>query len=170
MQLKIISEFSKADEQLHGAVIDLTDSINETYEHTKWYYDVFIPGLKKKERAIIAVVHDGKVLGCSLLKTDPKEPKICTLFVAPECRGQGLATLLMEKSLITLKQSPLITVSSRNISQLQKLLDHFNFALVDTVSGAYKAEDTEYYFKIPAAKFITQNNRPNKNFSFSKEK
>lgn len=99
-------------------------------------------------------MHKNEVLGCALLKKTTEESKICALFVDPSYRGMGLATLLMEKSLATFDKPPLITVSSRNISQLKRLLENFNFELIDTVPGAYKQEDTEYYFKIPSSKHI----------------
>ena len=141
---------------LYKKMLLLTHSINDTYKgHTNWYNNVFLPGLKKKERAyIIALDKNGVLAGCVFLKNTIDEKKICTLFVSPDFRRQGIATALMEESIKRIGEHPLITVSSRNLDQLSPLLSKFGFHLSAVKNGVYNSEDTEFYFNDKKADLI----------------
>jgi len=94
----------------------------------------------------VARDEEGKLAGCVLIKKTEEEKKICTLFVHPDYRKQGLGGKLMEQTLSELGEHPLITVSDRNIAQLAPLLRKKGFHLSAVKKGAYRPEDTEYYF------------------------
>ena len=49
---------------------------------------------------------------------------------------------------------PLITVSNRNLSQLQRLLDKNNFTFSYRKKGAYQENDTENYFNNKATEIL----------------
>ena len=148
MQIKTFNSYHPEHKELYRDILDLTMSINETYSgHTEWFNNVFLPGLKKGERMyIIALDENENLIGCILIKNTEEEKKICTLFVKPTSRKQGVGTQLMEAALKELGEHPLLTVSSRNISRLQPLLDKMGFHLSGKKKGAYGAEDTEFYF------------------------
>ena len=156
MQIKTFSSFNPEHAALYEQMLDLTKSINDTYpEQTKWFKEKFITGLQKKERMyIIAQDDDNTLAGCVLIKNTEEEKKICTLFVNPKFRRQGLGKQLMEQTLKELGEHPLITVSSRNLSQLSHLLEQCGFHLSATKKGVYNSEDTEYYFNDKKADLI----------------
>jgi len=156
VQIKTFSSFNPEHAALYEQMLDLTKSINDTYpEQTKWFKEKFITGLQKKERMyIIAQDDDNTLAGCVLIKNTEEEKKICTLFVNPKFRRQGLGKQLMEQTLKELGEHPLITVSSRNLSQLSSLLEPCGFHLSATKKGVYNSEDTEYYFNDKKADLI----------------
>ncbi len=146
MQINTFSSYHPEHEALYQEMLDMTSVI--TYPgHEKWYRETFLPGLKKGERMYVVATDDGgKLAGCVLIKNTADEKKICTLFVDPDFRKRGVARELMEASLKELGEHPLITVSSRNLNQLNPLLKHFRFHLSASRQGAYGKGDTEYYF------------------------
>ena len=157
MQIKTFDSFNPRHLKLYEQILDLTRPINDAYpDRIKWFREKFIPGLKKKQRLYIIAQDDNNVLaGCALLKKTEEERKICTFFVSPQFRGNGLGTKLMEHSLKELGQHPLITVSSKNLSTpLLNLLKRYDFHLSATKRGAYNSQDTEYYFNDPKADAI----------------
>lgn len=143
---------SQEDFDLYNKIISLTNSINDTYPgHTNWFWEKFVPGLRGGERSFVAAFNqENKSLsGVILLKNTPEEKKICTLFVAENARGQGIATKLMEASFNVLKErNPVITVSNRNINQLRRLLDKFDFKQSCVRTDVYKGGDSEIYFNL----------------------
>ncbi|MBP5534173.1 MAG: GNAT family N-acetyltransferase [Alphaproteobacteria bacterium] len=156
MQIKTFSSFNPKHAALYDQILDLTKPINYTYpEYTKWFMQKFIPGLQKKERMyIIAQDENNTLAGYVLIKNTEEEKKICTLFVNPKFRRQGLGKQLIEQTLKELGKHPLITVSSRNLSQLSGLLRQCGFHLSATKKGVYNSEDTEYYFNDKKADLI----------------
>ena len=148
MQIKTFSSFNPEHAALYDQILNLTKPINDTYPgYTKWFMEKFIPGLQNKERMYIIALDDANTLaGCVLIKNTEEKKKICTLFVNPKFRRQGLGKKLMEQTIKELGEHPLITVSSRNLSQLSPLLKQYGFHLSAAKKGAYNSEDTEYYF------------------------
>lgn len=158
MQIKTFTSFNPEHAALYNQMLELTKPVNETYpEYTKWFMEKFISGLQKKERMYIIAQDDNNTLaGCVLIKNTEKEKKICTLFVNPKFRRQGLGKQLMEQTLKELGEHPLIAVSSRNLSQLSGLLRQCGFHLSATKKGVYHSEDTEYYFNDKKADLIKE--------------
>lgn len=103
---------------------------------------------------IVALDDQNILAGCIFAKNTPDEKKICTLFVNPLFKRQGIGKKLLETAIKELGELPLITVSSRNISQLKPLLDHFGFHLSATKKGIYGQNDTEFYFNDKKADLI----------------
>lgn len=155
--LETIDFFSKEHMGLYEGVAQLTRSINDTYSgHNKWLFEKFFPGLKDGSRKMVVAYNElNNPMGVALLKDTDDEKKICCLFVREDCRGKGLAGLLMSKSCEALKtDKPLITVADRNISQLQRLLDKHNFKFSYKKTGAYQENDTENYFNNEATELL----------------
>ena len=148
MQIKTFRSFHIEHKQLYAQILSMTQSVSNTYpERAKWFKEKFLPGLMKKERMyIVAQDDDDTLAGCVLIKKTEEEKKICTLFVAPKFRRQGLGKQLIEQTLKELGDHPLITVSGRNLPQLSNLLEQCGFHLSAAKKGVYNPEDTEYYF------------------------
>jgi GNAT superfamily N-acetyltransferase len=148
MQIKTFHSFHKEHKKLYEDILSLTYSINETYpKYSTWFKEKFLTGLKNKERIyIVAQNENGQLVGCVLLKNTAQEKKICALFVHPDYRKKGIGGKLIEQTLSELGEHPLITVSDRNIVQLAPLLRRKGFHLSAVKKGAYRPEDTEYYF------------------------
>lgn len=148
---------------LYGQVAWLTRSILDSYDgHWDWLQDKYFPGLHKGTRGYsFAVDYDVtnymntklglmsiyKLAGCSLLKNEPDEKKLCCLFVDPDYRGQKIASKLIEDSFEILNTNkPVMTVSQQNLSMLQKLIDRYGFELTSVKESVYKPGVKEYYY------------------------
>ncbi|MGN0919638.1 MAG: GNAT family N-acetyltransferase [Alphaproteobacteria bacterium] len=157
MQIKIYSSYRPQHQKLYEDILALTSSLKETYpNYTDWYQKVFLPGLKKGERMYIIAKEKEQLAGCALIKKTNEERKICTLFVAPEFRKQGVAKCLIKAAVNKLGKQPLITVSSKNITPLKPLLGKMGFHLSRTKKSAYNPKDTEFYFNDEKSEAIQQ--------------
>lgn len=153
MQIQIFDSFRPEHEPLYAQILNLAQTVSHTYpDYECWFREKFMPGLRKKERMyVVAQDDEGGVAGFVLIKKTAEEKKICTLFVDPKFRKQGLGQQLMKRTLAVLGPRPLITVSGRNLPQLAGLLDAFGFQLSAVKKRVYRADDAEYYFNDPKA-------------------
>ncbi len=129
MQIKILRSFHQKDLPVYQEILSLTRPIQKFYPHQpEWFQNTFLTGLKKGERlCVLAQDSKGKLQGCALLKNTPQEKKICTLFVQPELRRQGIATQLMDVAMQELGPTPLLTVAAGVFEQLRPLLEKYHF-------------------------------------------
>ena len=153
MQIQIFDSFRPEHEPLYAQILNLAQTVRPAYPgYDRWFREIFMPGLLRKERMYIVAQDDsGALAGYALIKKTAEEKKICTLFVDPKFRKQGLGQQLMKRTLAVLGPRPLITVSGRNLPQLAGLLDAFGFQLSAVKKGVYRADDAEYYFNDPKA-------------------
>lgn len=158
-KIQTIDYYSPDNMPLYEAIAALVAPINETYAgHNKWLREKFFPGLKDGSRKIIIAQDEtGYLAGAALLKDTEEEKKICCLFVRETCRGNGIATRLMQESLTALNtDKPLLTVSDKNYPQLKRLLELYGTKFSYRKRGAYKADDTEYYFNNAATEDLKE--------------
>ena len=155
MQIKTESTFSPEHQKLYQDILKLTLSVQESYpNYQKWYKNTFLEGLKKGERIILMIENNGKLLGCALLKKTTIERKLCTLFVRPDYRKQGIGSRLLERTTEILGQKPLASVSEKNMKGVFSLFNHFGFHLSGKKKGKYLPQNTEYYFNDERAETI----------------
>jgi ribosomal protein S18 acetylase RimI-like enzyme len=151
---------------LYQQIPILTKTISDSYPgHMEWIDKKFLKQLHDGLRGyafsvdyntpvkVPNLLHPGQTLdsyhlsGCSLLKKDKHEKKICCLFVDPNYRKQGIASRLIESSFEILgTDKPLITVSEHNLPQLKRLLEKFNFELTSVKDSVYLPGVREYYY------------------------
>lgn len=126
----------------------LTASISESYiGHNHWLINKFFANLKHGTRGYSFAVDDYHLAGCSLLKNEEDERKICCLFIDPNYRRQGIASHLIEDSFRLLNtDKPLMTVSEQNLAQLQPLIKRYNFELTSVRKSVYKQGVNEYFY------------------------
>lgn len=160
---KLSNTYNTNHESFYGQVAWLTRDILDSYDgHWDWLQNKFFPGLQKGKRGYSFVIDsDSKqvittkrkiipvysLVGCSLLKDEPDEKKLCCLFVDPNYRGQKIASKLVEDSFEILKTNkPVMTVSQQNLGMLQKLIDRYGFELTSVKESVYKPGIKEYYY------------------------
>jgi len=157
MQIKTERSFLPEHKALYKDVFDLTHSIAQTYpDYSRWYHQTFLEGLKKGNRALIMAEEKGKLVGVALVKNTPQEKKLCTLFVRPENRRQGIGQRLLAQVLQELGQKPLVSVSKQNVASVSSLFERFKFHLSACKKGIYLPHNTEFYFNDEKADAIRQ--------------
>ena len=156
MQIETFNSFHPEHKALYTEMLTLFASFGDTYpDSATWFRETFLSGLRKAERLYIVARTEEKALaGFALIKNTPDEKKICTLFIKPEFRKRGIGKRLILQALAELGEHPLITVSGKNLSQLQPLLKHAGFHLSAVRKGVYKPDETEYYFNDRSADAI----------------
>jgi GNAT superfamily N-acetyltransferase len=116
-------------------------------EFDSWLNFTFLRGMPSGERTVLVAHCDGILSGISLLKNTKAEKKICTFFILPEFRGQGVGSDLMSKSLNYLGDDRInITVPEPRLGELKGLLDSSGFELVSEKFGFYLPDRFEFYF------------------------
>lgn len=133
---------------LYVQVPHLTRTIQESYDsHFTWLEKKFFANLRTGGRGYVFATSGMNLAGCSLLKNEEDEKKICCLFVDPEFRRLGIASKLIENSFEILQtEHPLITVSEQNLQQLIPLLKRYGFVHTSTKNSVYKPGVNEYYY------------------------
>lgn len=162
------SHFCIRDIGFYNQLPVLTKSIGSSYPgHFEWLSNVFLGGLRDGNRGYSFAIDNNKftdvcgghmvqmykLAGCALLKNTDEEKKICCLFVDPEYRYQGIASHLIENSFEMLgTDKPLMTVAENNLSQLQKLINRYDFELTSVRDSVYRRGIKEYYYNEGLAK------------------
>ena len=147
MQIKTECSFIPSHQPLYQGIFGLTKSLQQTYPNYKnWYEKTFLDGLKKGEREIIVALENKKIIGCALIKNTRLEKKLCTLFVHPNFRRQGIGEQLLKTSIQKLGQNPLVSVSQENKPFVDNLFRKYNFHLSAMKKGFYQPNTEEYYF------------------------
>jgi GNAT superfamily N-acetyltransferase len=134
-----------------GSLAGLFQSIAQLeafYPHFRlWFWGKVAPGLATGSRQILAACSKDDLVGLAILKRELSERKICTLWVAPSGRNDGVGTRLVGQALAWLEcEKPLITVCQERLDELQPLLRKFGFTLEQVCESYYRAARLEYVF------------------------
>lgn len=146
---KAHADFEIIESDLHFKEIAASlANVSEYYpEFKSWLYFTFRAGLHKQERKILVAHSNGQIAGLSLLKNAFDEKKICTFYVLPEHREDGLGRKLMQESLRILGHRDLgISVCEERNGELSPLLRSCGFSLESIVSGHYRANKDEFFY------------------------
>lgn len=148
MEIQAFHSYHPEHRNLYKEILMMTLSLRNTYpQYLHWFQSVFIKGLKNGERSyLIARNTRQELIGCALLKHTSTEKKLCTLFVHPLFRRQGIGKALMAETIKILGELPAITVSKENLPQMRPLLTHFGFHLSTVKQNVYRPDSTEFYF------------------------
>lgn len=132
-----------------GEVKDILDDIKHLYPNfDNWLKFKFQQSnLERGLRKILVARVSGCIAGVALLKKQNQEKKICTFYVFPSFRGQGIGSQLMSHSLYWLETNkPRITVSEERKESLEPILRKFNFSHEKTLLGYYRDGKLEYFY------------------------
>ncbi|WP_176477556.1 GNAT family N-acetyltransferase [Mesorhizobium sp. WSM3866] len=111
-----------------------------------WFALKVGPGLLDGSRAIFQRGSDS-LDGFVIAKRTLHERKICTLWVDPSKRRQGLASDLMAEASEWLgTRFPLITVGEERLSELGKLFEYHSFVCTGAIEGIYRRHRKEFIF------------------------
>jgi hypothetical protein len=112
-----------------------------------WFSGKVIPGMRTGERQILTSAVGGKLAGVAICKRSDIESKLCTLWVAPEARGRGIAADLAGGAFAWLGTiKPLFTVPAERLAEFQGLLRAWSFSDHVACSGMYRPQRVEHVF------------------------
>ena len=91
-----------------------------------------------------------RVIGLTILKTEPIEKKMCTIRVDKNYQRRGYGTALIKKSLEIMGTNyPLATVSEKHIDAFRPFFKQFGFHIASKVKSLYHEGEYEYFFNVP---------------------
>lgn len=97
-------------------------------EHCRHYYGKYVPGMFTGEREIIICYVEGRSAGIVILKKVAAECKICTLYVEPDYRRQGIATELLQQTFAWLGTTkPLIAIAEKRIDDFAGIIAKYDW-------------------------------------------
>ncbi len=150
IQYILSDRYNTDDVMYYEQLPRLTEEIGKSYSgHLVWLNTKFLPGLHTKTRGYSFAIDDRTdwLSGCTLLKNEPSEKKLCCLFVDPNYRKLGIASKLVENSFELLRtDKPVMTVSEQNLSQLQPIIKRYGFELTSVKESVYKQGVREYFY------------------------
>lgn len=148
---KATADFEIIESDLHFKKIaaSLSDVGSYYPEFKSWLYFTFRAGIFVGERKILVAHSDGDIAGLALLKNSSSEKKICTFYVLPEYREDGIGRSLMHEAMQTLGHSDIgISVSEERNSELSPLLRSCGFSLTSVMPGHYRSEKSEFFYNL----------------------
>lgn len=111
-----------------------------------WFNRTVLPSLGKG-RAILLARINGKLAGFCVLKRNPSERKICTLYVYEGFRSRGVGSTLVEYALKSLDERfPLVTVPEELLPMYEGFFRRFDFRLSGSRVGLYRVGKREFFF------------------------
>lgn len=124
---KIIARFIQNVETLDVVRKQLHEVVQYYPEFNKWWDVKIISEITNGRRMVCAAYYNGILAGIMVLK-NAEEKKICTLYVLPEYRGQGIGTFLVRLAIQTLGTTkPIITVPEPVYDCFDIFLGSFGF-------------------------------------------
>ena len=129
----------------------ITDFICKDYpKHKEWYFQKQLPAITEETRNILFARNpkdQNEIISMACLKKDKEEQKICTLYVSDKCRGLGIGTLIVEKSMEWLGTTkPLVTLADYKLEMFKPIINKYDWKLTEIVSGLYNDRSQELCF------------------------
>lgn len=114
----------------------------------EWYNGLFTNDCDLKFNREIIICEDHlNLAGIAIIKNGCDEKKICTLRVAKGFQHQGIGHNLVELCFQQLNtEKPMITLHKSKLNQFEKILNYYNFELVQTKRHYYNIFNTELVF------------------------
>lgn len=111
-----------------------------------WFDRTVLPSLGE-DRVILLAYIDGELAGFCVLKRNPSERKICTLYVYEGFRSRGVGSTLVEYALKSLDERfPLVTVPEELLPMYEGFFRRFDFRLSGSRMGLYRVGKREFFF------------------------
>ena len=130
-------------------IYQTTKHLKEAYpNYKKWFFNKQVKGCYNQSRNIIFVKNkQGKIVGICCLKKESDERKLCTLYVVPDYRMQGVGSLLLKEAINFLgTEKPLITFAEDILPMFEKIIKKYDWKLVEVADGIYKEGVKELCF------------------------
>lgn len=143
------SEHNKDFSRLIAESYIITDWIRKDYPtYCNYFYSKCVPGIFDGEREVISCYVDGKIAATAFLKKNITERKICTFYVEPDYRKQGIGTALIEKCFEWLGTTkPLITIADYKLDQFTGIINKYGWTENQVLkSGYYNNHSREHVF------------------------
>lgn len=157
-------QINKIDKEDSKSLLELYTSLDIYFcpyypDFEQWYTKKVCNELKTEERNIYVAKHGNKFQALAITKhSGSRNCKICTFFVFPAYRKNGIGSALMSLSLENLKKNNpkkpvIITVPGERLNEsigdvsFSKLLNKYNFKLTQIAKNRYRSGHDEYIFK-----------------------
>lgn len=112
-----------------------------------WFHCTVVPGLRDGSRKLFVGSAADRVAGVAIAKRTSSEQKLCTLWIAPGKRNEGLAKCLANEAFDWLGTTmPLFTVPDVRIAEFARLLDQWHFVQTQVVENMYRPASREFVF------------------------
>lgn len=113
----------------------------------KWFFEKGTISSPAEQRAVFINRIATRIVGIAIAKRCVSERKLCTLWVADDIRGLGIASDLAGSAFDWLETShPLFTVPEERISEFRGLLRSWRFSDGQALKGYYRHNKVEYVF------------------------
>jgi hypothetical protein len=113
----------------------------------EWFFEKGTINSRTQQRAVFVRKVATRIVGVAIAKRCVSERKLCTLWVADDARGLGVASDLADSAFDWLETShPLFTIPEERISEFRGLLRDWQFSEGQTLKGYYRDNKVEYVF------------------------
>jgi hypothetical protein len=129
-------------------VFDSTAHLEAVYPgFNAWFEGKVVAGLRDGSRRLFVESAGGQLTGVAIAKRTTSERKLCTLWVAPKTRNEGVAAHLANEVFDWLGTTkPLFTVPDIRIKEFASLLSRWGFVESQVVQDLYRPASQEFVF------------------------
>jgi hypothetical protein len=140
--------YSAAESYQLDQIFSELSSIHGMYPGFRnWFFEKGTISSPSEQRVVFINKIATRIAGVAIAKRCVLERKLCTLWVADDARGLGVASDLAVSVFDWIETShPLFTVPEERISEFQGLLRSWRFSDGQTVKGYYRRDKIEYVF------------------------
>ncbi len=113
----------------------------------RWFRGKVHVGIAGGRRRVFVVGPHWAPLAIAIAKRERAENKLCTLWVAPQARGSGVGSDLVEEVFDWLgDRSPLLTVPSERFTEFGPLIRRYGFVETARMTSLYRPGVVEHVF------------------------
>jgi GNAT superfamily N-acetyltransferase len=99
-------------------------------EFQTWYLTKVIPGKRIGERRVFVKFNENTMIAVGIAKATSDEKKICTLYVSPDYRAQGVGRDLIVRMLQWLKTpTPVIAIKQTHLEPFLPIIEQYDWQL-----------------------------------------
>jgi GNAT superfamily N-acetyltransferase len=121
--------------------------LNELYPRFfTWLEQTVATGLADGSRRLFVHNHGGR-FGFVIAKRTLHERKLCTIYVEPGSRGNGIASCLISQATDWLgSDKPLLTISEDRLLEFRAIIGGLDFSLTQVAHSYYRSGIREFVF------------------------
>lgn len=113
----------------------------------EWYFGKVCRSSVNEERATFVKLRNERIVGIGIAKRSSTERKLCTLWVSPNVRDEGIGACIADRAFEWLgTRHPLFTVPEERLAEFRSLLRNWNFHETQKLGGYYRDCKAEHVF------------------------
>lgn len=154
-----IKSGTNATEVLFYQIKEILSQYTKYYPNVLDWFESIYPEVQQGLRTILIASIADVIVGMTILKHQSNENKICTIWVDPYYRHQGIGTALLDRSLSFFNTDPVLTIPDVILSNFEPWFRKERLILDEIVPNCYRSNSREYFCHVSLLKIRKRKNQ-----------